>query len=86
MFGNITFDKDHDAHVIPFPLSKVIVWRILFNIRYLLERIVGVAVHDDGNIGAVPADVDVLLAFGIGAAVEAGSAGLAAGIPDAVFD
>ena len=45
----------------------------LVDVQNLLEGIAGVAVHDDGNVSAVPADVDVLLPLGICAAVGAGT-------------
>ena len=77
--------ENHDALVVALELSEVVVVVGLVDIGDLLEGIAGITVHDDGDVGAVPADVDVLLPLGIGAAVGTGAAGLAAGILGAVF-
>ena len=85
LFGNVALNEDHDALVVAPELSEVVIVVGLVDVRNLLEGIAGIAVHDDGNVSAVPADVDVLLAPGIGAAVGTGAAGFAAGILGAVF-
>ena len=85
LFGDVALNEDHDALVVAPELSEVVIVVGLVDVRNLLEGIAGIAVHDDGNVGAVSADVDVLLALGIGAAVGTGTARLAAGILGAVF-
>ena len=85
LFGDVALNEDHDALVVAPELSEVVVVVGLGNVGNLLKGIAGVGVHDDGNVGAVPADVDVLLSPGIGAAIGAGAAGFATGILGAVF-
>ena len=85
LFGDVPLNEDHDALVVAPELSEVVVMVGLVNVGDLLEGIAGIAVHDDRDVGAVPADVDVLLPLGIGAAVGTGAAGFAAGILGAVF-
>ena len=45
----------------------------------------GGTVYDDGDIGAMPADVDMLFLFGVSTASGAGAEGIPAGVFCAVF-
>ena len=85
LFGDVPLYENHDALVVAPELSEVVVMVGLVNVWDLLEGIAGITVHDNRDVGAVSADVDVLFPFGIGAAVGTGAAGFAAGILGAVF-
>ena len=85
LFGDVALNEDHDALAVTLELSEVVVVVGLVAVGNLLEGIAGIAIHDDGDIGTVPADIDVLLPLGIGASVGAGAAGLATGVLGAVF-
>ena len=60
LFGDVALNENHDALVVVPELSEVVIVVGLVDVWYLLEGIAGVAVHDDVNVGAVSADVDVL--------------------------
>lgn len=80
LLGNVAFDEDHDAFFISLELAEVVVVIGLEYVGDLLEGIAGVAVHDDGDISTIVADVDMFFPLGIGTAIGAGPAGLSTGI------
>lgn len=81
----VAADRNLNPRVRLFSPSEVVVRRVLFYVRDLLEGDLGIAIHVYRDVNGVIADLYFLCFPGIGAPVGTGAAGFFALVNDAVF-